>query len=204
MCKALIVLIGLSAAIVPASARVAGEDALRMCRDQIRRDASTRFGSTSIVFRNTNLNETEDADDRVSGTFLAEGNGSSGIHKFDCSVDVDGGLRFARIDSRITRTTPAPTAGGAVPAAAKPEGEAGYTDSELTDMCRTAVRSKVYDHGYIRTKFNNISAEKSEGPVYVVSGKATGETGGHDATYEFSCRVNRGTGAVETVELKAR
>ncbi len=169
-----------------------------MCRDHIRQGASARFGSTDIVFRNTNLNETEDADDRISGTFLATGNGSSGIHKFDCSVDVDtASLRWARIDSRnaerhATSATPA-----------TPAGETGYTDAELMDMCRTAVRNKIYDHGYIRTKFNTLSAEKSEGPTYLVSGRATGETGGHEAAYGFSCRVNRATGAVESVELDA-
>jgi hypothetical protein len=183
---------------VPASARIAGEDALKVCRDHIRQGASARFGSTNIVFRNTNLNETEDAEDRVSGTLLATGNGSSGIHKFDCSVDADNAnLRWARIDSRNAKAsevsgTSATHAGGD-----------GYTEAELMDMCRTAVRGKIYDHGYIRTKFNTVSAEKSEGPTYLVSGRATGETGGHEALYEFSCRVNRATGAVEAVELNA-
>jgi hypothetical protein len=193
MCKVLALLIGFSATIVPSSARIAGEDALKICRDHIRQDASARFGSTNIVFRSTNLNESEDADDRVSGTFLATGNGGSGIHKFDCSVDVDNAnVRWARIDSRNAEPS------------ATPAGGAGYTDAELMDMCRTAVRSKIYDHGYIRTKFNTLSAEKSEGPTYLVSGRAAGDTGGHEAVYGFSCRVNRGTGAVESVELKAR
>jgi hypothetical protein len=195
MCKVLVLFIGFSATIVPASARIAAEDALKMCRDHIRQGASARFGSTNIAFRNTNLNESEDADDRISGTFLATGNGSSGIHKFDCSIDVDNAsLRWARIDSRNTKASAA---------AATPAGDAGYTEAELTDMCRTAVRSKIYDHGYTRTRFNTISAEKSEGPTYLVSGQATGETGGHEAVYGFSCRVNRATAAVEPVELKA-
>jgi hypothetical protein len=199
MCKVLVLLIGFSATIVPASARIAGEDALKICRDHIRQDASARFGSTNIVFRNTNLNESEDAYDRVSGTFLATGNGSSGIHKFDCSVDVDNGnVRWARIDSRNAE----PSATPAIPTT--PAGGAGYTDAELMDMCRTAVRSKIYDHGYIRTKFNTLSVEKSEGPTYLVSGTAMGEAGGHEAVYGFSCRGNWGTGAVESVELKAR
>lgn len=166
-----------------------------MCRDHIRQDASSRFGSTNIVFRNTNLNETEAAEDLVSGMFLATGNGSSGVHKFDCSVDADNAnLRWARIDSRNAEPSATP---------ATPAGGAGYTDAELMGMCRTAVRSKIYDHGYIRTKFNTLSAEKIEGPTYLVSGRATGETGGHEAVYGFSCRVNRATGAVESVELNA-
>ncbi len=203
MCKVLVIIIGLSAAIVPAGARIAGEDAFKMCRDHIRLDASARFGSTNIVFRNTNLNESEDADDRISGTFLATGNGSSGIHKFECSIDADNAnLRWARIDSRkaAASATPALTATGP---AATPGGGAGYTDDELMDMCRTAVRNKVYEHGYLRTKFKTISAEQREGPTYLVSGRATGETGGHEAVYGFSCRVNRATGAVESVELNA-
>lgn len=195
MCKLLAILIGFSAAAFPAGARIAGEDAFKTCRDRIRQDASARFGSTDIVFRTTNLNESEDADDRVSGTFLATGNGKSGIHKFDCSVDVDNAsLRWARIDSRDTK---------AAAEAATPAGGTGYTEAELMDICRTAVRRKIYDHGYTRTKFNTLSAEKSEGPTYLVSGRATGDTGGHEAVYVFSCRVNRATGAVESVELSA-
>lgn len=203
MCKVLVLFIGLSATIVPASARIAAEDALKMCREQIRQGASARFGSTNIVFRNTNLNESEDAADRISGTLLATGNGSSGIHKFDCSVDVDtANLRWARIDSRNAAASATPTL-PATGATAAPAGGAGYTDGELMDMCRTAVRNKVYDHGYLRTKFSTISAEKKEGPTYLVSGRATGESGGHEAFYEFSCRVNRATGAIESVELNA-
>lgn len=196
MRKVIALLIGFSWTIVPASARMASEDALKMCHDQIRKDASARFGSANIVFRNTNLNESEDAEDSISGTFLATGNGNSGVHKFDCSVDVDNArLRWTRIDSRKAAASAAPAA---------PAGEAGYADAELMDMCRTAVRSRIYNHGYIRTKFNTISGEKTEGTTYLVDGKATGETGGHEAIYEFSCRVNRSTGAVESVELKAR
>lgn len=205
MCKVFAFLIGLSATIVPASARMAAEDAFKMCREHIRQDASTRFGSTNIAFRNTNLNESEEAGDRITGTFLVTGNGSSGIHKFDCSVDVDNAnLRWARIDSRNTAASakPASPATAATPGPAA--GAAGDTDAEPMDMCRTAVRSKIYNHGYIRTKFNTISAEKSEGPTYLISGRATGETGGHEAVYAFSCRVNRATGAVESVELNAR
>ena len=99
-----------------------------MCRDHIREATSARFGSTNIVFRNTNLNETEDAEDRVSGTFLATGNGSSGIHKFDCSVDADNAnLRWARIDSR---NAAAFAVSGTSATSATPAGGDGYTEAE--------------------------------------------------------------------------
>ncbi len=192
MRQAITLIFGLAAIVVPAGAQISTDNAMGMCMNQVRQDASARFGSSAITFPTMNLTRHEGAADHVSGTFVVQGDQGSGTHTFDCSVDLAGAnLRSVRIDSPETANL---TGSG---------NSAISTDSKAMDMCRDAVRTKIFDHGYIETNFKSISIDNTSGRSDMVTGQAMGDTAGHENLFGFSCQVDRYTGAVGSVNLNA-
>jgi hypothetical protein len=210
MRKILIFISGFAAMIIPASAQISTADAMLLCRNQVRQDATARFGSSNIEFRSTSLKEHAGVQNRIEGQFTVARAEGPQMHTFACSVDlVADKLQRERIDSQdIFNSTV-----GSASRAASPEAEANssagaantttYTDAQVLDTCRKVVRGKIYDHGYIGADFDSISIDNTRGGGWVV-GEATGETGGHENEFNFSCEVNRTTGAVESLEVSGR
>src|SRR5262249_37352810 len=73
----------------------ARDQAIRVCREDIRDRAARRFGDGNVVFRNMRLEDNPDRRDWVTGNFTLRGR----PHEFACSVDFDSGrVRWAQID----------------------------------------------------------------------------------------------------------
>jgi hypothetical protein len=204
MWKTVILISGLAAMIIPATAQIGTDQAMQICRNEVRQDASVRFGSTDIEFRSTSVKKYDGIRDRVEGTFAVPSEGPK-MHMFACSVNLDAGnLRWVRIDSGNVLNSSIGSANRVVSPEAEVNASAGFaaiTDAEAMDTCRDVVRAKVYDHGYIAADFNSMSIKNTPGRDPSVTGTVTGETAGHENVFRFSCEVNRTTGAVKSVEV---
>jgi len=203
MRKALILISGLAAMIIPASAQIHTDQVIEICRNEVRQDASVRFGSTDIEFRSTSV-KYGGVRDRVEGTFAIPREGPK-MHTFACSVNLDAGnLRWVRIDSKNVLNSSIGSANRVIFPEAEVNASAGFaaiTDEGMMDTCRDVVWAKVYDHGYIEADFNSISIQNNAGRGASVTGTVTGETGGNENVFRFSCAVDRTTGAVKSVGL---
>lgn len=176
----------LAANIIPASAQISADDALRICQEAIRRNAPGPDRPSNVVFRSLHVDQDEGARGRIEGTFVLEGTGK--LHTFACSVDLRAGnLRWTQIDSRDVSTA---SSGSAQPVAA--------TTANPSEKCQRAVRKQVRNHGYISVSFNTPSVDEASGTV---TGRATAETGGNKNGFEFSCEMDRSTGGVRSVKL---
>jgi hypothetical protein len=182
---------GLLALAISAGAQISGDQAVRTCRESIRRGAASRLGASNIEFRSTQLSENQGAPDRLEGTFAVHWGEKPEIHTYACSVDAsDGSLEWAQIDSKSSET-----------AQAGSTTERVYSDTDLIDKCRNAVRKKIYDHGYIGMHANSISIEKSTESGDRVVGTATAETGGNRNVFKFSCEISRSTGVIRSTDV---
>ena len=182
---------GLFVLAVSATAQISGDEAMRICRDAIRKSASNRLNASNIEFRSTQLSEKPGTPDRVEGTFAVYLGEKPEMHTYSCSVDTSGGnLQSAQIDSK-----------NAVTALVDSANERAYTNTDLIDKCRSAVRKKIFDHGYIGMRVNSLSVDKSPESGDRVDGTVTAETGGNRNLFKFSCEIIPSTGVVRSIQL---
>ena len=208
MRKAIILISGFAVLIIPAGAQISTDRAVQICRNEVRQDASNRFGSPNIEFRSTTVKDRDVVRDQVEGSFALRKSEGAEMHTFACSVDAAAAnLRWERIDSQNVLDSSAGSANRAAApepeenAAAVSRNETANNGAEATDTCRHVVRGKVRDHGYIGADFTSISIDNTPDRGTLVTGKVTGETGGHENLFSFSCDVDRTTGAVRSLEL---
>jgi hypothetical protein len=189
MRKALILLTGLAAVIIPASAQISNDDAMRICRNQVQQNAIERFGPGNVDFKTINLNAYGGVRDRVEGTFTIPGQTGPAMHTFACSVNMENGnLRWAQIDEQ-----PGPSAN-----------REGLTDAQVMDSCRNAVRSRIHDMGYRGVDFNSISVDNTAGRSDWVVGRAVGNRPDSSESFNFSCQVNRTDGNIRSLEVSGQ
>lgn len=81
--------------------RFSAEQAVQVCRDEVRRQAEERFRTPDINFRRVNMDDGPGRNDWVVGTFDVHGRpGREDVFQFSCSVDFDSGrVRSANIDA---------------------------------------------------------------------------------------------------------
>lgn len=187
MWKALVLFAGSVAVAIPATAQISAEDAIGMCRSQVKVDAGNLLGTSRVQFREDGVSRNQGSRYRVDGTFAA--GREPGTHTFACSVDRAGGyLRWVRIDSR---RVPSRLAGGGI----------AYTDAEILNICRDAVKSQVFDDGYIGAYFRSMNIESGPGVMGNVSGQVMGQTAGHENLFGYACQIDRSTGEVISVHV---
>jgi hypothetical protein len=187
MRKALILITGLAAFIIPASAQISADQAMDTCRAQVRQNASGQFGP-NIQFRNTNLNDNAGIRDRVEGTFVVPRGEGEEVHTFACSINMaNGNLRSVQIDSAAVSANPT-----------------AYTDAQAMDTCRDAVRGRIHDLGYGAVDFNSIAVDNTPGRSDWVVGRANGNRSDSAQAFNFSCQVNRNTGGIRSLEVTGR
>ena len=174
----------LTANTIPAGAQISADDALRICQDAVRHDAPGRDRPSNVVFRSLKVDQDKGARGQIEGTFVLEGEEKQ--HTFACLVNLTTGkLEQAQVDSRKISISSEGSAEPAVPGSA-------------SEKCLRAVRKQVRNHGYIAVSFNPPSVDEASSSV---TGRATAETGGNKNTFEFSCKMDPGTGSVQSVKL---
>ena len=183
----------LAAAMLPASARVTTAQAMRTCQDQVRSNAADRFGTLDIQIRSTNLVEQPDARDHITGTFtISPRVDQEETHTFACSVNgATGELRWAQIDPQSSANSPAAD-------------RSAYTDTDAMNTCRDAVVNRIHDLGYAGVDVGSIRVDNTPGRNDWVLGEAHAGRGDHTARFDFTCRVNRYTGSLKSVDVNGR
>jgi hypothetical protein len=75
--------------------------AVRICQDAVREQASERFYRANISFRSTQLDDNPGRRDWIVGGLDVRSRGRTETYRFSCSVDFDRGtVRSANIDDR--------------------------------------------------------------------------------------------------------
>jgi hypothetical protein len=160
--------------------RFGPDQAIQMCRDAIRQEAVSRFGTGDVDFRRINVDDNPGRNDWVVGTIGVRRGGTDEQFPFSCSVNLDNGrVREARIEG-----------GGA--------GRAGYAgrDGQARQMeaCRAAVLDKIGE----RVEFGAMELDRQSGDIV----RGTAQSRGRN--YEFSCALNGNTGDVRNVDVRIR
>jgi len=167
--------------------RFTADQAVNICRDDVRQRAAQRFGTPNIQFQNMRVEDNPDRRDWVVGTFTTPRFGNrSRLHEFACSVNFDTGqVRWAQIDPE--------------------NGRFGNADRVLSSPdavrnCESAVQSRVRQRGFRNVQFGRINVDDNPGRNDWVVGwvRADGEQ------FDFSCRVNLNDGDVRSVDLTRR
>ena len=193
MHRTLILVAALATAMLPASARVTTAQAMRTCQDQVRNNAADRFGSLDIQIRSTNLVEQPDARDHITGTFtVSRSVDQEETHTFACSINGSTGeLAWAQIDPQSS-------------ANASSADRSAYTDSDAMNTCRDAVVNRIHDLGYAGVDVASIRVDNTPRRHDWVLGEANAGRGDHSARFDFTCRVNRDTGSLRSVDVTGR
>jgi hypothetical protein len=160
------------------------QQAIQVCRDAIRQEASNRFRTNDVNFRRINVDDNPGRRVWVVGTIEVRNGRRDEQYPFSCSVNLDNGrVREARIEL--------PGGGDRNRGSASRDVAAREMDS-----CRSAVLDRL---GGSRIEFGQMQIEDRYGND-VVRGVAS-ERG---RSWEFSCSVNPYSGSVRDVDLRRR
>jgi hypothetical protein len=161
----------------------APQQAIQFCRDAVRQQAISRFGTNDVNFRRIDVDNDPGRRDWVVGV-IDVGRGRRGAqYPFSCSVNLENGhVRSAQIE--------APNNGR----------NRGYAARDVAaremDTCRSAVMDRL---GNGRLAFGPMNIEDRYGND-IVRGTAS-ERG---QSWDFSCSVNPYRGSVRDVDLRRR
>ena len=161
---------------------VSPDEAVRVCEDGVRQDASARLGLRDIEIRGTSLDARPDRQDWVMGTFASRSRGDT--YQFSCSVDfVTGRVRSVQID----------------PAEGDPY--ASRAGNASVRACQRDVQARIQRSGYDNVNFRSIDMDNRPGRNDRVLGNASGDRGNRTYRFDFSCRMNLDNGTVRSVNL---
>ena len=167
--------------------RYSAEQAMRLCRDLVRQRAARNI-DRDIEFLNTEIDNDAATHDRVIGKFDAPESGER--YQFSCSMTADGSLRSVDIEPLR------PIYGG--------ENEASrseFTGQQAIRVCRDATAQRVERQGYHDLTFPSTNLGEPGERTHVVNGVVQGYREGRGDSFDFSCRVNRFTGNVQSIEV---
>jgi hypothetical protein len=175
--------------------RFSPDQAISVCRDEVKLRAAERFGTPDIEFRDMRLDDNPGRGDWIVGSFfLRRDRDRDQAHRFTCSVNFDNGqVRSVQIDQngqdRDRGFTPGPD-------------RAGVRDAVQT--CRRAAEDRVRERGYRDVEFGRINVDDRPGRQDWVLGTLRAGRGGNWEPFEFSCRVDLRDGDVKSVDLTRR
>jgi len=174
------------------SGQRATNEAIRVCRDDVRERAARELGSGNVVFRDTRLQDQPGRRDWVMGSFTTRGR----PHEFACSVDfASGRVRWAQIDAQ----------GGRWGENTSADRRDNRGDSRAAvENCRDEVTMRLRNRGLGNVDFSRLSIDNNPGRNDWVIGsvQASGRRG--TELYNFSCQVNMNNGNVRSVDLTRR
>jgi len=159
--------------------RVSVDQAVENCRQSIRQEARSRFGTENVEFRQIDVDNQQGNRDLVVGTVGIRRD----TYPFSCTMNLNNGrVREARINGVDDHNRNTGYAGRDVQA-------------REMDTCRSAVMDRI---GGDRVEFGPMNVEDRSGNDLV---RGTARQRGRD--YEFSCSVNS-SGAVRDVNVRGR
>jgi hypothetical protein len=159
-------------------------EAVRVCQDAVRDQASQRFGGGRVEFLEGRIDDNPGRNDWVVGRINV---GRQGDMAYSCSVDFNSGrVRSASID---------PIGGGG--------GGRGQQERAF-ENCRRATEDRMRRDGYRRVEFTSMRVDDQRGRNDWVVGTARAYRGQNFDSFEFSCSVNLRDGDVRKVDVRRR
>jgi hypothetical protein len=154
----------------------APSQAIENCRQAVRQEARSRFGSNNVQFRQINVDDNPGRQDWVVGTLSVRRGRNEDLYPFSCSLNLNNGrVRQAQIESR--------------------QNYAGRdVEARVMDTCRAAVVGRI---GNERLDFGPMNIEDRAGDD-LVHGTARGRA----RAYQFTCSVNPYSGSVRRVDVR--
>jgi hypothetical protein len=161
------------------------DQAVQVCQDAVRQQASDRFRTNDVTFRRTTIDDQPGRNDWIVGTVEVRRRFQPDqIAKFSCAVNFDTGrVRSAQIEPLYTENV-------------KPR-----INPAAIQNCQRAVEDKIRRDGYDRPNFANVRADDQPGRNDWVVGdfRATGRYG--PESFQFSCSVDLRDGDVRSVDI---
>ncbi len=175
------------------SRRISTDRAVQVCQDAVRQQASERFRTPNVAFRETRLDDNPGRNDWVIGMLEVRRYDREERLRFSCSVDFDSGrVRTAQIDE-MEGSRPGP----------------GYRDSasgtgRAMESCQRAVEQRIRQDGFDRVQFGSMNVENRPGNNDWIVGNARADGRYRPGSYDFSCRVELRDGDLRSVEVRRR
>jgi hypothetical protein len=170
------------------SGQRATNEAIRVCRDDVRGRASQQLGPGNVRFRDTRLQDQPGRRDWVMGSFTHRGR----PHEFACSVDfATGRIRWAQIDAQGGRWGDNTSADR-------------FDTRAAVENCREQVAMRMRNRGLGNIDFSRINIDNNPGRNDWVIGNVQGTGRRGSELYNFSCQVNMGNGNLRSVDLQRR
>jgi hypothetical protein len=165
------------------------DQAVAVCQDNIRRQASDRFRTNDIRFRQTSIDDNPGRRDWVIGTVEIRGNRQPDqLMRFSCSVDFQSGrVRSATID-------PVNGQGGGFRG-----GPDRAANPRAIENCERAAQQKVQSQGFDRVTLGTSRFDTDRGPRVMGDLRAYGRNGAQP--FRFSCSVDPRDGDVRSVDV---
>jgi hypothetical protein len=170
--------------------RYSAEQAMRICRDEVRDRAARNIGR-DIEFQGTDIDSNGLNQNRVFGRFDAPQSGDR--YEFSCSMTADGRLRSVDIEPLR------PIYGGE-----EERSRSEFSGQEAIQVCRDSAAQRVERQGYHDLMFRSTNLGEPGGRTHLVNGVVQGYREGYGDSFDFSCRVNRFTGNVQSIEVSPR
>jgi len=171
------------------------EQAVEVCKENVRRQAADRFRTGDLTFRETHIDDAPGRSDWVLGNLEARSPGRPDqVVKFSCSVDFrTGQVRSAQIEplyaegGRPNGPVEAPVGAGMNPVA--------------TRNCRQAVEERARRDGYDRIQVGEIRPDDRAGRGTRLLGSLRAFDQGQPEEMRFNCSVDPRDGDVRSVDI---
>jgi hypothetical protein len=172
----------------------ATEDAVRVCRESVRQQATDRFRTSNIEFRRIAIDDNPGRREWVVGVIeVRRGGDHAEAFNFSCSVDFGSGrVRSAEIQPMGGDSRPGPREGYGSPA------------NRAMQSCQRGVEDRLRRDGYERIEFRSINVDDRPGRNDWIVGDARAERRDGPRAFEFSCSVDLRDGDVRSVDVRPR
>jgi hypothetical protein len=167
--------------------RFSADQAIRVCQDYVRDQASARFRTDDVHFRRIAIDDNPGRNDWVVGVIDVRRFGREDAFRFACSVNFDTGrVRSADIQPFEGRRDYDDRGGGA--------------SAQALQNCQGAVQDRLRHDGYRRIEFGSVNVDDRPGRNDWVIGDVRAD--GRPLT--FSCSVDLRDGDVRSVDVRRR
>jgi len=167
--------------------RYTTEQAVRVCQDSVREQASGRFRQAAVEFLRTTLDDSPGRNDWVIGTLAVRRFDRREIYRFSCSVNFDTGrVRSAQIQEVAERG----------------DGDRVDGRDRAVANCRRAVEDRMRTDGFDRIEFRNINIDDQPGRNDWVIGSVKAEGRDRAEFRDFSCQVSLRDGDIRSVDVR--
>ena len=182
--------------------RLSVEQAVDLCRTELRSRVARDYNLREIDITSAALNTTVAVDNRITGAFSERGGRSrrTSAYRFNCDVDYNTGqvigIEILRGDGSVVQ--PGTALGGGAPYNNQP----AYDQARVLRACQDAVAARANRDGYQNLNFTSTSVDPNRAGS--VSGTLTGSRGPVSDTLAFTCLMDFPSATVRNVDFSRR